>query len=472
MKILIQNVHAIDKNLDTVTDILIQNGKIAKIAPNIDETCDRVINGQGLVAMPSFFDMHVHFRDPGQTHKEDILTGCQAALAGGVTGVLAMPNTTPPVDSPEILQYIIDKAKGTGVRVYPVACITKGMNGEELTDFEELKANGAAALSDDGRPVKNAEIMRQALENAKKAGMLITSHCEDLDIINGGIMHKGEVSEELGVKGMDRSSEDYITAREIILANSVQGKVHICHISTKGCTDIIRTAKQLGVQVTCETAPHYFMLTHEKLRSRNANDRMNPPLREESDRKAIEDAIIDGTIDCIITDHAPHTQEEKADFEKAPNGIVGLETSFAAVLTALYHTGKISLQRINELMNINPRRILGLPRETLRVHAPANLILADLGKKWIVDPKKLHGKSCNTAFRGMELTGKVMMTISNGEIRYEYTEKPKEAREAKVIKEAKASKAQKEGKPSRPQEGKASKTQKVSKETKKSRRES
>ena len=333
-----------------------------------------------------------------------------------------MPNTTPPVDSPEILQYILNKAKDTGVNVYPVACITKDMKGEELTDFEELKANGAAALSDDGRPVKNAEIMRQALQKAKESGMLIASHCEDLDIINGGIMHKGAVSEELGVKGMDRSSEDYITAREILLANSVEGRIHICHISTKGCTDIIREAKRLGVKVTCETAPHYFMFTHEKLRSRNANDRMNPPLREETDRKAIEQAVIDGTIDCIITDHAPHTQAEKADFEKAPNGIIGLETSFSAVLTALYHTGKISLQRINELMNINPRTLLGLAPETIAIDAPANLVLVDLDKKWIVDTTKLHSKSCNTAFRDMELTGKVLMTISNGEIRYEYDE--------------------------------------------------
>ncbi len=420
MKILIQNVHAVDKHLDTVTDILIDNGKIIRIASNMDESADRIIDAKGLTAMPSFFDMHVHFRDPGQTHKEDILTGCQAALAGGVTGVLAMPNTTPPVDSPEILQYILNKAKGTGVKVYPVACITKGMDGGELNDFELLKANGAKALSDDGRPVKNAEIMRQAIAKAKEAGMLIASHCEDLDIINGGIMNNGAISEELGVKGMDRSSEEYITAREIILANSVKGNIHICHISTKGCVDIIREAKRLGVHVTCETAPHYFMLTHEKLRSRNANDRMNPPLREEFDRKAIEEAVIDGTVDCIITDHAPHTQEEKADFEKAPNGIVGLETSFSAVLTALYHTGKISLQRINELMNINPRNLLGLSPETLEVGAPANLILADLNQKWIVDTTKLHSKSCNTAFRDMELTGKVLMTISDGEIRYEY----------------------------------------------------
>ncbi len=419
MSLLIKNVHAVDSCLNQKTDIFIQDGRIARIAPDITVGADRVIDGSELTALPGLFDMHVHFRDPGQTHKEDILTGCQAALAGGVTGVLCMPNTVPPVDSPEILKYILDKAKDTGVDVRPVACITKGMKGEELTDFAELKASGAACLSDDGRPVKNAELMRQALDKAYQEGILVASHCEDLDIINGGIMHKGSISEELGVKGMDRASEDYITAREIILASSVKGRIHICHVSTKGSVDIIREAKRLGVQVTCETAPHYFMLTHEKLRSRNANDRMNPPLREEEDRIAIEQAVLDGTIDCIVTDHAPHTQEEKENFETAPNGIVGLETSLAATLTALYRTGKCSLEKIISLMSERPRKLLNLPPVKLREGEPANLILVDLNRKWTVEPEKLHSKSCNTAFRGMELTGKVMMTITDGVIRYE-----------------------------------------------------
>ncbi len=419
MKILIRNVRAVDVQLDTTTDILIANGRIAQMAQGITPDADRVIDGTGLTAMPGLFDMHVHFRDPGQTHKEDILTGAAAALAGGVTGVLAMPNTNPPVDSAETIRYILDKAKDTGVSVYPVACITKGMAGEALTDFAELKAAGAAALSDDGRPVKSAELMRQALAETKAQDMLITSHCEDLDIINGGIMHKGSIAEELGVKGMDRASEDYITAREIILASCVGARVHIAHVSTQGSVEIIRAAKALGVPVTCETAPHYFMFTHEKLRSRNANDRMNPPLREERDRLAIEAAVLDGTIDCIVTDHAPHTQEEKADFEKAPNGIVGLETSLAATLTALYHTGKCSLQEIVRLMSAKPREILGLPEVKLAEGAEAELVLVDTEQKWVVDPAKLHGKSCNTAFRGAELTGKPVMTITGGIIRFE-----------------------------------------------------
>lgn len=419
MSLLIQNVHAVDVNFDEITDIFIQDGKIIRIGKNLHADAEQVIDGTGLTAMPGLFDMHVHFRDPGQTHKEDIISGCRAALAGGVTGVLCMPNTNPPVDSPEILNYIFEKAKPTGVTVCPVACITKGMQGENLTDFAELKSHGAVCLSDDGRPVENAELMRLALEKAKQENILIASHCEDLDIINGGIMHKGVVSEELGVKGMDRASEDYITAREIILASSVGGRIHICHVSTKGSVDVIREAKRLGVQVTCETAPHYFMLTHEKLRSRSANDRMNPPLREESDRQAIEQAVLDGTIDCIVTDHAPHAPEEKADFEHAPNGIVGLETSLAATLTALYHTGKCSLQQIVSMMSAKPRELLNLPAVHLQEEAEANLILVDLHQKWTVIPEELHSKSHNTAFRGMQLTGKVKFTITDGIIRYE-----------------------------------------------------
>lgn len=423
MRLLIRNVKIINPDLDLdsgkIADILIQDDRIIQIREDLREQADQVIDGTGLTAMPGLFDMHVHFRDPGQTYKEDIQTGCRTALAGGVTGVLCMPNTKPPVDSPEILQYILEKSRQTGVAVHPVACITQGMNGENLTDFAELKAHGAICLSDDGRPVKNAELMRLALEKASQENILVASHCEDLDIINGGIIHKGEISRKLGVKGMDRASEDSITAREIILASSVNGRIHICHVSTKGSVDIIREAKRLGVQVTCETAPHYFMLTHEKLLERNANDRMNPPLREESDRQAIEQAVLDGTIDCIVTDHAPHAPEEKADFESAPNGIVGLETSLSATLTALYHTGKCSLQKIVSIMSAKPREILGLPAVAIRENASADLILVDLNQEWEVIPEQLHSKSHNTAFRGMTLKGKVKYTITDGVIRYQ-----------------------------------------------------
>lgn len=417
--ILIKNIRAVDTETDRITDVLISGGKISEIADNIDTPADQVIDGGGLVLMPSLFDMHVHLRDPGFTYKEDVLSGCAAALAGGVTGLLAMPNTKPPCDDPKVILYIKDKAEGIGVDVYPVGCITGGMSGNGLCDYDALKAAGCICISDDGRPVENAELMRQALEKSNENGLLVASHCEDLSIINGGIINKGETSAKLGVRGMDRSSEDYITAREMILAASVNARIHICHVSTEGSTAMIRFAKSRGVKVTCETAPHYFMLTDRLLEKRDADYRMNPPLRTQDDVKAVIEGIKDGTIDCIITDHAPHAAEEKAVFEKAPNGVVGLETSLAATLTALYHTGEISLKKVIELMCVNPRRILGLDIPSINVGSTADLVIADLEKEWTVDPEKLHSKSHNTVFKGMTLKGKALVTISKGIIRYD-----------------------------------------------------
>ena len=417
--LIIKNIRAVDAKNDFITDVLITDGRIAEVANNIRGGAENIIDGTDLVLMPSLFDMHVHLRDPGFTHKEDVITGCGAALAGGVTGVLAMPNTDPPCDDPEVIRYIINRAEGTGVDVYPVGCITGKMNGEGLCDYEALKAAGCICISDDGRPVKNAEQMREALELSNTNGLLVASHCEDLDIINGGIMNKGETSAKLGVKGMDRASEDYITAREIILASSVDARIHICHVSTEGSAAIIRFAKSRGIKVTCETAPHYFMLTDKLLEKRDADYRMNPPLRTPEDVKAIIAAIKDVTIDCIITDHAPHAANEKADFEKAPNGVVGLETSLAATLTALYHTGEISLNKVVELMCVNPRRILGLELPAIQVGKTADLVIADINRKWTVEPEKLRSKSHNTVFKGMTLTGKPLVTISRGVIRYD-----------------------------------------------------
>lgn len=418
--ILIKNVHIVDVGIDMTADIFISNGLISEIAQNISpENPDvKIIQADGLTAMPALMDMHVHFRDPGLTYKEDIITGAAAAAAGGFTAVACMPNTKPAIDNVDTVNYIINKAKNTGVKVYPVGCITKKMKGDELCDYRMLRRAGAVAVSDDGKPVKNAEMMRKALEKADEAGIPVISHCEDLKIINKGIMHKGAVSELLGVPGMDRASEDTITAREIILASSTNSSVHIAHVSTAGSIDIIKFAKQKGIKVTCETCPHYFMLTHEKLLTKDADYRMNPPLREESDREAVLNGVIDGTVDCIVTDHAPHAPEEKENFREAPNGVVGLETSLAATLTALYHTGLVPLERIVELMSVNPRKLLNLPVEKIKTGFPANIILVDVNKKWIVDPSKLHSKSHNTVFKGMTLCGKNLVTISDGSISY------------------------------------------------------
>ena len=417
--LLLKNVRAVDSSikLDKITDILIDDKKIVKVCENITDKADRVIDGMGkLVVFPGLVDMHVHLRDPGFTHKEDVITGTNSAKAGGFTAVACMPNTKPSIDNADTVSYILDKAKNTGVKVYPVGCITKGMNGGELCDYDELKNAGVIAISDDGRPVENAELMRQALELSNTNGLCVISHCEDLNIINGGIMNKGEISEKLGVKGMDRASEDYITAREIALAMSCDAHIHIAHVSTEGSVNIIRAAKKDGVNVTCETCPHYFTYTDEKLLSQDADYRMNPPLRTEKDRIAIEKAVLDGTIDCIVTDHAPHAKEEKADFFKAPNGVVGLETSLAVTLTQLYHTGKCDLMKICEIMSENPRKVLGVEAVSIRDGSAADLTIFDTDIEWEVVPEELHSKSKNTVFKGEKLKGKTVFTISEGKI--------------------------------------------------------
>ncbi len=418
MDILLKNGYVVDSRnrVEGIKDILIRDRFIAQVADKIECDADKVIDCTGLAVIPGLCDMHVHFRDPGQTHKEDIITGSEAAAAGGVTAVACMPNTSPVCDNPETIKYIVEKAKNAKIKVYPVGCITKGLMGEELCDFEALKKAGAVAVSDDGRPVKNARIMGEGMIKAHYAGLRVISHCEDLDIINGGIINAGKISRELGVKGMSRSSENIITGREIQLANDLEMPIHIAHVSTKEVVMLLRDAVRRGVMVTSETAPHYFTLTEDKLLSRDADYRMNPPLRCEEDVKAITEAVVDGTIDCIVTDHAPHAAEEKADFEKAPNGVVGLETSLAVTLTQLYHTGRMSLMKIVRMMCETPRRLLGIEGGSLEAGNVADIAIVDLNKEWTVDPEKLHSKSKNTCFKGMTFKGKVKYTIVNGKV--------------------------------------------------------
>lgn len=417
MELCLTNGHVVDSinGIDETLDIRIRDGKIAEIGKALPLNKDtEIIDCSGLTVIPGICDMHIHMRDPGQTHKEDIITACEAAAAGGVTAVACMPNTIPSADNGETVKYILDKAKGAKARVYPIGAITKGLKGEEFSDFSELKRAGCVGVSDDGRPVKNALMMKKAIKMAAEEGLAIISHCEDLDIINGGIINQGKVSETLNVKGMARSSENYITAREILLAAEQGLPVHIAHVSTKEAVEEIRLAKKLGAKVTCETAPHYFTLTENKLLSKDADYRMNPPLREKADVEAITRAVCDGTIDCIVTDHAPHAPEEKADFYKAPNGVVGLETSLAAAVTMLLNTGKISRTRLVELMCVNPRRILGIKGGSLSVGADADITVFSEEEQWTVEPEKLHSKSKNTCFKEMTLSGKVKYTILDG----------------------------------------------------------
>ena len=423
MKILIKGGRVVDpkNDFDKVADVLVDNGVISEIGENINANGDvTVIDAEGKIVSPGLVDMHSHLRDPGQEYKEDIESGTRSAAMGGITSIACMPNTKPVTDSEPIVTYIKTKAKEVGhVNVYPIGSISKGLEGKELAEIGELKNAGAVAISDDGRPVENAELMRQAIEKTNENGLIVTSHCEDLKIINGGIINKGEISEKLGVKGMDRASEDYITAREICLAMSCNARVHICHVSTKGSVNIIRAAKKNGVKVTCETAPHYFTFTDEKLLARDADFRMSPPLRTEEDRAAVEEAVLDGTIDCIITDHAPHSAEEKADFEKAPNGVVGLETSLAATLTKLYHSGKCGLDKIAEIMSVNPRKIMGLEPIKIAVGERCDLCIFDPDYEWEVIPAELNSKSKNSVFKGTRLKGKVMYTICRGKLVFE-----------------------------------------------------
>ncbi len=421
MELCLTNGHVVDsKNgIDETLDIRIKDNRIFEVGKTMTLDEDTVvIDCTGLTVIPGICDMHIHMRDPGQTHKEDIITASEAAAAGGVTAVACMPNTKPTIDNAETVSYILDKAKNAKTKVYPVGSITKGLKGEEFTDFVQLKEAGCVAVSDDGRPVKNALMMREAIKKAALANLTIISHCEDLDIIDGGIINDGAVSEIIGVKGMPRSSENYITAREILLAQEQGLKIHIAHVSTKESVEIIRLAKKFGVKVTCETAPHYFTLTEDKLFCRDADYRMNPPLREQADVDAITKAVCDGTIDCIVTDHAPHTAEEKADFLNAPNGVVGLETSLAATVTMLLNTGKITRVQLVNLMCVKPREILGIEGGSLSVGSLADITVFSETEEWTVEPEKLHSKSKNTCFKGMTLTGKVKYTILNGKLVY------------------------------------------------------
>lgn len=413
-KIIINNVRILspEEGRDETGSIYIKDGVFA--APFEADADTTLIDGSSMTAAPGLVDLHVHLRDPGQTEKEDILTGCRAAAAGGVTSLLAMPNTVPTVDSPETVRYILDKAKDADAHVYVVGAITKGLKSKEATDIDELYKAGISALSDDGRPVEDTRMMVDAMKKAAKLGIPVTAHCED-PYLAGGKVNEGRASEALGVKGMPRAAEDAGTAREISLAAAYDVPIHICHVSTYTSANMIRAAKRDGVKVTAETAPHYIALTEDAVMGGDADYRMNPPLRTEKDRLAMIEALLDGTIDSIATDHAPHTPEEKADFVSAPNGSIGMETSFAASYTVLVDGGYMDEAALINKMSCAPARILGIDAGTLREGSPADLMLYSR-EEWKVDPDRLHGKSKNTPFKGMTMKAKVKLTVCGGRI--------------------------------------------------------
>ena len=401
---------------DEIKDIYIADGVFVGKAPE----GAKVIDAAGLIAAPGLVDMHVHFREPGFTYKEDIITGAAAAAAGGVTTVVCMPNTKPVIDSAETVEYIANRAEAAAVRVLTYAAVTVGQGGKVLTDFAALKNAGAVVLSDDGNPIMDAEIMKNALLAAKEPGFVISCHSEDADMVQNYAVNEGAVSEKLGIPGRPALAEELMIARDALLALETDAAVHIAHVSTAKSVEIIRQSKKSGAKITAETCPQYFSLTENEVLTRGTMARMNPPLRTVADVDGIIEGLCDGTIDAIATDHAPHSAAEKAlPLEDAPSGIVGLETSLALAITKLYHTGRLSLPEIIDKMTAAPSRILGLDYGTLGIGKSADLVLFDPQEEWTVDPVQFKSKSQNTPFAGITLRGRVKYTISRGNIVYE-----------------------------------------------------
>ena len=424
MKLLIKNGRLVFPVTGTVVlqDVLVENGVISLMERGLDpEGCDRVIDASGLMVAPGLVDMHVHLRDPGLTYKEDILTGCAAAARGGVTAMACMANTSPAVDCPEQVEYVLNRARqGCGVEVYPIAAVSKGLRGEEPTDAEALKDAGAVALSDDGNNVDNANLMRDVLIRARGLDLPVLCHCEDTTMVAGRAVNEGSVSRQLWLEGRPAIAEEIMVMRDAMLAEETGAHVHICHVSTAKSVDIIRRMKKRGVHLTCETCPQYFTLTEDEVLTQGAMARVNPPLRTRNDVAGIVAGLRDGTIDVIATDHAPHSAEEKArSLTRAPSGMIGLETSLAIALTQLYHTRRMDLPAIIKRMSTTPADILRLSRGRMSLGAQADLVLFDPDEEWTVDPEQFASKARNTPFAGWKVKGKVKYTIVKGEVIYQ-----------------------------------------------------
>jgi dihydroorotase len=422
MNLLIKGGRVIDpsQNIDETLDILLADGKIKELGKGLKAAGAEVIDAAGLLVTPGLIDMHVHLRDPGLEYKEDIASGTRAAAAGGFTSVACMPNTKPVNDNKTVTSYILDQARKVGVvNVFPVGAITQGSKGEALAEMGELKESGCVAVSDDGYPVANAELMRRALEYSRGMGIMVISHAEDRALVGEGVMNEGCTSTELGLKGIPRVAEDIATVRDVFLAEYTSSPLHVAHVSTAGSVRLIREAKVRGVRVTCETAPHYFSLTDDAVRGYNTNAKMNPPLREAEDVAAIKAGLADGTIDAIATDHAPHHLDEKdVEFNLAMNGIVGLETSLPLSLK-LVKEGILDLPALVAKMSLNPAQILGLDRGTLQVGATADVTVIDPEREWVVTEELLVSKSKNSPWLGMTLKGCAVYTIVGGKVVYQ-----------------------------------------------------
>ena len=417
MNLLIKNGRVIDpsQGIDEQLDVLVVDGVIKELGKGLSASGAETVDAGGKYVVPGLIDMHVHLRDPGLEYKEDIISGTKAAAAGGFTSVCCMPNTSPAIDNKIVVSYIINKAKAEGFcNVFPVGTITSAMSGEKMSGMGGLKDAGCVAVSDDGRPVNNPELMRRALEYARGVGIMVITHAEELALVGEGVMNEGFTSTEIGLKGIPRIAEDIATARDIMLAEYTNSPIHIAHVSTEGSVRVIREAKARGVKVTCETAPHYFTLTDDAVRGYNTNAKMNPPLREAADVEAIKAGLKDGTIDCIATDHAPHHIDEKdIEFNEAMNGIIGLETSLPLSLK-LVEDGVLTVNQLIEKMSCNPSNILSLGRGSLKAGSVADITIIDPTKEWAVEAEKLSSKSKNSPFLGWEMKGCAVATVVNG----------------------------------------------------------
>ena len=419
MKLLVKGGRLIDPDsgLDGVSDLLIEEGRIAAIGKKISAEGAEVIQARGRVVAPGLIDMHVHLREPGREDEETVRTGTRAAARGGFTSVACMPNTDPVIDNQGMVKFIYSQAKKTGlVSVFPIGSITKGLGGEELAEIGELKESGVVAISDDGKPVENSEVMRRALEYAKMFNLVVISHCEDKNLKGEGVMHEGYFSTVLGLPGIPAAAEEVMVARDLELVELSGGCLHIAHVTTRRSIEMIRQAKSRGVRVTCETAPHYFSLTDEAVKDFDTNTKMNPPLRTEKDVEAIKGGLQDGTIDVIATDHAPHTIVEKeVEYDLAPFGIIGLETALPLVLK-LVEEGSLTLGEALAKMSRNPAKILRLKKGTLTVGADADITIINLGKEVTVDADEFESRSKNSPFLGWKLKGAAAVTIVGGEV--------------------------------------------------------
>ncbi|MBE7085253.1 MAG: dihydroorotase [Clostridiales bacterium] len=418
---IIKNGNVVLKNSVEKKDILIEKGKIVKIANDIPANGDEVIDASGKHVFPGLIDMHVHLRDPGYEYKEDIESGCKASVKGGFTQVCCMPNTNPIMDNKVVVSYVKHKAQEVNLcKVHPIGAITKGEKGEQLADIGEMKKAGAVAISDDGVAVKSARVMRLAMEYASGFNIKCLCHCEDKELVDGGVVNEGLSSTIAGLKGIPRAAEDIIIAREIALAESLDVPVHICHVSTHSGVRLIRDAKKAGVKVTAETCPHYFAVTDEIIKTFDTNTKVNPPIREEVDKQAILAGLKDGTLDCIVTDHAPHHVNDKnVEYNLASFGISGIETSFGFAITYLYKAGVLSLNEIADKMSYAPAQILGLDGGEIKEGGVADLMIADLEESYVVNPAEFVSKGKNNPFGGYKLDGVVKYTIVDGVVKYQ-----------------------------------------------------